>query len=102
MSDMLYQYETEAFSQYKITGVQATIVGKLVAGVACLCMHLSHVQLCPIGINPVSSSLHEIFQARILERGYPYPSPGDLPNLAVQTALSYLSCIGRWVLVCGF
>ena len=30
--------------------------------------------------------------------GLPCPAPGDLPDLNIKTAISYVSCIGRWVL----
>ena len=30
--------------------------------------------------------------------GLPRPPPGDLPNPGIKTHLSYVSCIGRWVL----
>ena len=45
-------------------------------------------QLCltlcdPLDCSPPGSSVHEIFQARILS-GLPFPSPGDLPNPGVE------------------
>ena len=50
----------------------------------------------PMDCSPPGSSVHEIFQARILE-WVAMPSsrsswPGD------QTCISFISCIGRWVL----
>ena len=30
--------------------------------------------------------------------GVPFPTPGDLPNPGIETHVSYVSCIGRWVL----
>ena len=37
----------------------------------------------PMDCSPPGSSVHEIFQARILE-GLPFPSPGDLPNSGIE------------------
>jgi len=36
-----------------------------------------------MGCSPPGSSVHGIFQARILE-GLPFPTPGDLPDLGVE------------------
>ena len=45
-------------------------------------------QLCPTLCNPMDYIVHGILQARILgkyrESGWPFPSPGDLPNLGIQ------------------
>ena len=42
---------------------------------------LIHVQFCnPMGCRPPGSSVHGIFQARIL----PLPPLGDIPNLGIQ------------------
>ena len=38
----------------------------------------------PMDCSPLGSSVHEIFQARILEGGLPFPSPGDLPNPGIE------------------
>ena len=45
-------------------------------------------QLCPTPCNPMDcsppgSSVHKIFQARILS-GLPFPSPGDLPKPGIE------------------
>ena len=45
-------------------------------------------QSCPtlcdtMDCNPPGSSVHEIFQARIVE-GLPFPSPGDLLNPGIE------------------
>ena len=37
----------------------------------------------PMDHSPPGSSVHEIFQARILE-WLPFPSPGDLPNPGIE------------------
>ena len=31
-------------------------------------------------------------------KGLPFPSPGDLPDPGIWTCVSYISCIGRWIL----
>ena len=46
-------------------------------------------QLCPTPCDPVDcsppgSSVHGILQARILECGLPFPSPGDLPKPVIE------------------
>ena len=38
----------------------------------------------PVDYSPPGSSVHGILQARILEFGLPFPSPGDLPNPGVK------------------
>ena len=43
----------------------------------------------PMDCSPPGSSLHGIFQARIL----PFPPPGDLPKPRDQTLISCVSCI---------
>ena len=51
----------------------------------------------PMDCNPPGSSVHEILQARILECVVMPSSRGSfLPR--DQTHISYVSCIGRWVL----
>ena len=44
-----------------------------------VCM-LNHIQLCdPVDCSLLGSSVHEVFQARILEQATPvFPTPGDL------------------------
>ena len=67
----------------------------------CVCVYVcvcARAQLCPALCNPLrGSSVHGIFQARILEwvaisfsRGSSQPRD--------QTWVCYISCIGRWVL----
>ena len=68
----------------------------------CVCVYalLSHVWLCnPRECSPPSSSAHGILQARILEwvvisssRGPSWPR--------VQTHISCVSCIGKWIGKC--
>ena len=50
---------------------------------------LSHVRLWLHGLQPPGSSVHGIFQARIL----PFSPPGDLPDPSDQTHISSVSCI---------
>ena len=38
----------------------------------------------PMGYSPKGSSIHGILQARILEWGLPFPSPGDLPDPGIE------------------
>ena len=53
-----------------------------------MCAH--SLQLCltlynPMVYSPLGSSVHEIFQARILERvGLPFHSPRELPNTGIE------------------
>ena len=50
----------------------------------CVLVTQSCPTLCnPMDCNPPGSSVHEIFQARIVE-GLPFPSPGDLPNPGIE------------------
>ena len=37
----------------------------------------------PMDFSPPGSSVHEIFQARVLS-GLPFPSPGDLPDPGIE------------------
>ena len=59
-------------------------------------------QLCPIFCNamdcsPPGSSIHGIFQARILQRvAVSYPRGSSQPR--DRTHVSCISCIGRWIL----
>ena len=44
--------------------------------------------------SPLGSSVHGVFQARILE-GVAMPCPGDLPGSGIEPGkISYVSCIG--------
>ena len=73
---------------------------------ACVLSHLIHVfatlwTLChPMDCIPLGSSIHGILQT-ILEWVAMAP-PRDLPYLEMElrdkTHISYVSCIGRWVL----
>ena len=64
--------------------------------------HTKSLQLCPtlcdtMDYNPPGSSVHGIFQARILEWvAIPFSRGSSLPR--DWTRISYVSCIGRWVL----
>ena len=59
--------------------------------------HFSRVQLCgPMGCGPPGSSIHEILQARILER-VAVSSSRESSWPRDWTCVSYLSCIGRQV-----
>ena len=40
-------------------------------------------QSCPTLCNPMDYTVHEILQAKILS-GWPFPSPGDLPNPGIE------------------
>jgi len=66
------------------------------------CMCAKSLQLCPTLCNPMDcsqldSSVHGILQARILE-WVAMPSSRGSSQLRDQTCVSYVSCIGRWVL----
>ena len=51
----------------------------------------------PMDCSPPGSSVHEILQARILERvAAPFPRGSSQPR--DRTRVSRISCIGRWVL----
>ena len=55
----------------------------------------------PMECSPPGSSVHGIFQARVLEWGataFSSPPPGVLPNSGIKFMSVYVSCIGRWVL----
>ena len=60
--------------------------------------HFSHVQLCKsMDCSPPGSSVDGILQARILEWiAMPFSRGSSQPR--GQTCISYVSCIGRWVL----
>ena len=64
-----------------------------------------HAQSCPTLCNsmdcgPPGSSVHEIFQARILEWVAISSSRGS-SRPRDQTHISCISCIGRWILYTG-
>ena len=68
----------------------------------CVCVYVcaqSHPTLCnPIDCSLPGSSVHGIFQARILE-WLPFPSPGDLPNSGKIKPTSLVSsCIHKWII----
>ena len=50
------------------------------SSVAQLCLTLCDLMDC----SPSGSSVHGIFQARILECGLPFPPPGDLPHPGIE------------------
>ena len=60
--------------------------------------HFSHVQLCKsMDCSPPGSSVDGILQARILEWiAMPFSRGSSQPR--GQTCISYVSCIGRWIL----
>ena len=65
-------------------------------------MHAKSLQLCPTLCDPMDhsppgSSPHRILQARILE-WVAMPSSRGSSIVKYQTHISYISCIGRWVL----
>ena len=67
------------------------------------CMHaMSSLQLCPTLCNPMDhsppgSSVHGILQAKILEWvAISFSRGSSCPRN--QTLVSYISCVGRWVL----
>ena len=71
-----------------------------------MCANL--LQSCPtlcntVDCSPPGSSVHRILQAGMLE-WVAIPSPGELPDRPPPPAprdgthISYMSCIGRWVL----
>ena len=65
------------------------------------CVHaqlLSYVALCsPMDCSLPGSSVHGIFQARILERVAIFSSRGS-SHSRDPTCVSCISCIGRWIL----
>ena len=65
-------------------------------------MHAKSPQSCltlcnPMDVSPPSSSLYGILQARILERAA-MPSNRESFQPGDRTRISYISCIGKWVL----
>ena len=77
------------------------VLGSRMASHTC-CMHAQSLQSCLILCNPMDcnlpgSSVHGIHQARILEWVAMSSSRGSSQPRG-QTHVSYVSCIGRWVL----
>ena len=71
----------------------------------CLCACLvpqSYPTLCdPMDCSPPGSSIHEIFQARILE-WVPFPTPGDLPDPGIKPiSLASPALAGRFFYHCA-
>ena len=67
-----------------------------------VCMHAKLLQLClilchPMGHSPPGSSVHGILQEGIL-KWVAMPSSRGSSKPRDQTRVSYVSCIGRWVL----
>ena len=68
----------------------------------CTCVHSKLLQSCPTLCNPMDcsllgSSVHGILQSRILEwDAMPFSRGSFWPR--DQTLISFVSCIGRWVL----
>ena len=59
--------------------------------------HFSHVGLCdPMDCSPPGSSVHGIFQVRVLEQ-VAMPSSRGSSQSRNQTRISYVSCIGRLI-----
>ena len=70
--------------------------------IGCVCMHAKSFQWCPTLCDPMDgsppdSSIHEIFQARIL-KWVAVPSSRGFSQPRDRTCLSYVSCIVRRVL----
>ena len=68
----------------------------------CACMNAKSLQLCqtlcePMDCSPPGSSVHVILQARTLE-WVAMPSSRGSSRPRNRTCLSYVPCIGRWVL----
>ena len=64
------------------------------------CRHAKPLQsltLCDLICSPLGSSVHEILQAAILE-WVAKPSSRESSQPRDRTHVSYISCIGRWVL----
>ena len=60
----------------------------------CVCV-LSCPTLCdPLDCSPPGSSVHGIFQARILE-GLPFPTPGHLPDSGIEPV--FLAVAGEYL-----
>ena len=67
---------------------------------ACVLSCLSHVQLfvTPMDCSLSGPSVHGIFQTRILE-WIAMPSSRESSRSRDQTHVSYVSCIGKWILL---
>ena len=67
--------------------------------VYCVCVHAqSWPTLCNyMDRSPRDSSVHGIFQARIL-KWFPFPSSSGSSQPKDRTLISCISCIGRWIL----
>ena len=70
--------------------------------VYCVCVHAqSWPTLCNyMDRSPRDSSVHGIFQARIL-KWFPFPSSSGSSQPKDRTLISCISCIGRWILYHG-
>ena len=67
-----------------------------------VCVHANSLQSCPtlcdpMACSPPGSSVHGIFQERILERAA-MPSSWGSSQPRDRIYISYIFCIGRWVL----
>ena len=63
-----------------------------------ICGAQLHLTLCdPMNYSPPGSSVHGILLARILEWAT-ISSPRESSGPTDQSAISYVSCIGRWIL----
>ena len=63
-----------------------------------ICGAQLHLTLCdPMNCSPPGSSVHGILLARILEWAT-ISSPRESSGPTDQSAISYVSCIGRWIL----
>ena len=67
--------------------------------VSCVCVHAqAWPTLCkPMDCSPQASSVHGIFQARVLE-WFTFPSSSGSSRPRDWTLISCMSCIGRWIL----
>ena len=69
-------------------------------------MHAKSLQSCPALCDPMDcslpgSSVHEIFQARLLE-WLPLTNPGDIPDLGIElTSLVSPALAGRFFTTCA-
>ena len=71
-------------------------------GFKSMCVCAKMLQSCltlwdPMGCSPTGSSVHGILQTRIVEWAA-MPSSRGSSQPRDQTCISYISCIGRWVL----
>ena len=81
------------------TTVLSGINSKEMKTCACVLIFQSRPTLCdPMDCSPPGSSVHGILQARILEWDAIPPPPRGIFWPRDQTHISYVSCIGRWVL----